>query len=86
MNNFIPFGRNILFKPQEKEKIIGDTSRFLLYGVVTEVGDKVEKIEKGDTIAYTQWALNSIKTADKAEYFFCKEDDDFILAVIPCEK
>lgn len=83
MNNpkWKPFGKNILFEPQKKEKIIGDTARFYLYGKVLAVGDRVENIKVGDTIGFTQWALNSITTADKQEHFFCREDDDFILGI-----
>lgn len=80
--NWKPFGKNILFSPKAKEKIIGDSSRFLLYGTVLAVGNKVETIKVGDTIAYTQWSLNKIVMDDKTEHFFCKEDDDFILGVM----
>lgn len=82
MNNWQPFGKNILFAPTAKEKIIGDTSKYLLYGKVLAVGDKVESVKVGDTIAYTQWALNKIVMADKSEHFFVSEKDDFILAII----
>lgn len=81
-NNWSPFGKNILFAPQSKDKIIGDTSKYFLYGKVLAVGDKVENVKVGSTIAYTQWALNKIVMADKTEYFFCKEDDEFILAIL----
>ncbi len=81
-NNWKPFGKNILFSPQSKDKIIGDTSKFWLYGKVLAVGDKVENVKAGDTIGYTQWALNKIVMADKSEHFFCKEDDEFILAIL----
>jgi len=81
MNKWKPFGKNILFEPQVKDKVIGDTSRFFFYGKVLAVGDRVEGIKAGDTIGYTQWALNKIVTADQKEHYFCKEDDDFILGV-----
>ena len=42
-NNWRPFGKNILFAPQSKNKIIGDTSKYWLYGKVLAIGDKVEK-------------------------------------------
>jgi co-chaperonin GroES (HSP10) len=84
-SNWQPFGKNLLFSPQTKDKIIGDTSRFFFYGKVLAVGDKVESIKVGDIIGYTQWALNKIVMADKSEHFFCREDDDFILAVIKNE-
>lgn len=81
-NNWKPFGKNILFSPKSKEKIIGDTSRFFFYGKVLAIGDKVETIKVGDTIGFTQWSLNKIVMADKSEHYFCREDDDFILAII----
>jgi co-chaperonin GroES (HSP10) len=80
-NNWKPFGKNIMFQPQAKDKVIGDTSKYFLYGKVLAVGSEVIKVKSGDTIAYTQWALNKIVMASKDEYFFVKEDDDFILAV-----
>lgn len=82
MNNWHPFGKNILFAPKSKEKIIGDSSRFFLYGDVLKVGDDVKVIKPGDTIGFTQWALNKIVMDDGTEHFFCKEDDEFILGVI----
>lgn len=80
-NKWKPFGRNIMFAPLSKDKIIGDTSKFFLIGTVLAIGDKVEKIKVGDVISYTQWALNKIITPNGEEAFFCQEDDDFILAV-----
>lgn len=84
-NNWKPFGKNILFSPQSKDKIIGDTSRFFFYGKVLAVGDEVKSIKVGDTIGFTQWALNKIVMADKSEHFFCLENDEFILAVLSNE-
>jgi co-chaperonin GroES (HSP10) len=77
-----PFGKNILFQPKSKDKIIGDTARFYLYGEVLAIGDKVESIKVGETIIYTQWGLNKAVMADGTEHFFVKEDDDYILGVI----
>jgi len=82
LNKWKPFGKNILFVPQGKDKIIGDTSKFFLYGKVLDIGDKVENVKVGNTIAFTQWSLNKVVMADKSEHFFCKEDDDLILAVL----
>lgn len=81
-NSWKPFGKNILFAPQGKDKVIGDTSKFFLYGKVLAVGDKVENVKVGSIIGYTQWALNKIVMADKTEHFFCREDDELILAVL----
>ncbi len=81
-NNWKPFGKNILFSPQSKDKVIGDISKYFLYGKVLAVGDKVENIKVGNIISFTQWALNKTVMADKSEYFFCREDDELILAVL----
>jgi co-chaperonin GroES (HSP10) len=78
---FKPFGKNILFQPKEKEKVIGDTSKFLLYGTVLDIGAEVKNIKVGDIIGYTQWGLNKIVMEDKSENFFISESDDFILGV-----
>ncbi len=80
--NWKPFGRNILFQPQSREKIIGDTSKYFLFGKVIAVGDEVKKVKVGDSIAYTQWALNKIVMPDKTEAYFCIENDDFILGIL----
>lgn len=81
-NNWKPFGKNILFVPQGKEKVIGDTAKFFLYGKVLAVGDAVKTVKVGQTISFTQWALNKIVMADKSEHYFCAEDDDLILAIL----
>lgn len=83
MNNtqWKPFGRNIMFAPLSKDKIIGDTSKFFLIGTVLAVGDDVKKVKVGDVLGYTQWALNKIVIPDKKEIFFCQEDDDYILGI-----
>lgn len=82
MPQWNPFGKNILFTPQSKDKIIGDTSKYFLFGTVVAIGPDVQKVRVGDTIGYTQWALNKIVMPDKTEAFFCKEDDEFILGII----
>jgi len=76
-----PLGKNILFSPEKKDKVIGDTSKFFLIGKVLAVGDEVKKIKVGETIGVTQWALNKIVMPDKAEHFFVIESDDYILGV-----
>ncbi len=76
-----PFGNNIRFQPQSKDKIIGDTSKFYLYGKVLAVGDDVKSIKVGDNIEFTQWALNKTVLADKEERFYVQEHPDFILNV-----
>lgn len=85
MNKWKPLGKNILFAPQVKDKIIGDTSRFFLIGEVLAIGEGVKTIKVGDTIGVTQWAINKIIMPDKAEHFFVIESDDFVLAVLSNE-
>lgn len=85
MSTWKPFGKNIVFEPTRKDKVVGDTSKFFLYGIVIAVGDKVENIKAGDIIGYTQWSLNKIIMADKTEVFFCKEDDDFVVGILKNE-
>lgn len=81
MNNSKPFGNNIRFQPKSKDKIIGDTSRYYLYGTVLAVGDDVKHIEVGDTVEFTQWALNKTLLENGEERFYIQEHPDFILNV-----
>lgn len=81
-NNWKPFGNNILIAPESKNKIIGDTSKYFLYGKVLAVGDKVfSGIEVGDTIGYTLWGLNKLEK-DGEEFFFLQDNPDFVLGLI----
>jgi len=79
-----PYGNNILIAPESKNKVIGDTAKYFLYGKVLAVGDLVTKIVPGDTIAYTLWGLNKLEK-DNQEFFFVQDNPDFILAVIKNE-
>lgn len=76
-----PFGNNIRFQPQKKDKIIGDTSKYYLYGKVLSIGDEVIKVKPGDTIEVTQWALNKTIMQDGEERFYVQENSDFILNI-----
>lgn len=95
MNKYKPYGTNILVKPASKNKVIGDTSKFYLFGEVLGVGEKVgtfrfllwnfkrkDAIKVGDTIGYTLWGLNKIIEADGTEHFFVQDNPDFILGVM----
>lgn len=95
MTKWQPYGNNILISPMSKNKIIGDTSRFFLFGEVLAVGESVgtwrflwwnflkkDAIKPGDTISYTQWGINKIEDEDKVEHFFVQDNPDFILGVI----
>ncbi len=80
-----PFGNNILIQPASKNKIIGDTAKYYLYGEVLDVGNEVKNIQVGDQIGYTLWGLNKIVEADGTEHFFVQENADFILGVVKNE-
>lgn len=80
-NQGVPFGKNIRFQPASKDKIIGDNSKYWLYGTVLAVGNDVQHVKIGDTIEITQWALNKTIMADNEERFYVKEDDEFILNI-----
>lgn len=74
---------NIKIQPESKNKIIGDTSKYYLFGKVLEVGSEVSKeIEVGDTLKYTQWGTNKVINADGTEDFYISDNDQFILDVI----
>ena len=73
---------NIKIQPESKNKIIGDTSKFYLYGKVLEVGSEVSKeIKVGDTLEYTQWGVNKVIRADGTEHFYILDNPEFILNV-----
>lgn len=74
-NEWLPFGKNIKVKPVSKNKIIGDTSKYELFGDVIAVGDEVKKIEAGDQVSFSLWG---IKNSITAEHYIIPEDSDFI--------
>ena len=80
-NNWLPYKNNILIAPKSKEKIIGDTAKYYLYGEVLDVGSEVKDIKKGDIIAYTLWGLNEILEANGTKHYLIQDNPDFILAV-----
>ncbi len=79
---FKAYKTNIKIDPLSKEKIIGDSSKFYLYGTVLDVGSEVIGIEAGDQIGFTLWGLKEILEADGTKHFFVKDDPAFILGVI----
>jgi co-chaperonin GroES (HSP10) len=75
----IPFGKNLLIEPNEKKQtLVSDTKSLCEYGTVIEVGDEVEKIQKGDMVGYLVWGINSLEI-DGKKYYFVPEDDQFLL-------
>lgn len=81
-NSWQPYGDNIKFQPSSKNKVIGDSSKYYLYGTVLAVGEDVKKIRPGDQIGYTLWGLKDIEMADGTKTFYIKDTPQFILAVI----
>lgn len=80
---FKAYKNNILIKPEEKKKIIGDTSTKYLYGTVLDVGSEVTPtIEVGDKLAFTQWGTNKVILEDGTEQFFIQDNSDFILGIL----
>lgn len=82
MSNWSAYGKNIEILPKSKNKIIGDTSKFYLYGEVVSVGDEVKTIEVGDTIGYTLWGLTDITMEDGTKHYYVQDNCDFILGVM----
>lgn len=75
------YGNNILIKPKDKNKTIGNTEMYYLYGEVLDVGSKVVDIKKGDTIGFTKWGISKIVMDDGQEHFFIQDNSDFILGI-----
>lgn len=75
------YKNNILFKPAEKKKIIGDTSTKFLYGEVLSVGTDVKDISKGDEIEFTKWGTWKVAKEDGTENWYIPDDPYFILGV-----
>lgn len=86
MNKFKAYGNNIEVLPKSKNKIIGDTSKYYLFGEVVSVGSDVsDKIKVGSTIAYTLWGLTEILKEDGSKQYFVQDNSDFILGVMENE-
>lgn len=82
MNNFFqPFGNNICVKPVSRNKIIGETAKYYLYGEVVAIGEDVKKIKVGDQIGYVLWGIKEIEMADGTRQYFMQEHSDFILGI-----
>jgi hypothetical protein len=79
---FKAYGRNIIVKPENKKKVIGDTAMYHLFGKVLSVGNSVKNIEAGDIIGFTMWGVNELVEADGKKTFFVQDHEDFILGII----
>lgn len=82
MLEFKAYGRNIIVEPENKKKVIGDTSMYHLFGKVLSVGESVTRIEVGDMIGFTMWGVNELIEADGKKHFFIQDNEDFILGII----
>lgn len=81
MNNLPAFGNNICVKPFSRNKIIGDTAKYYLYGEVMDVGIEVKEIKVGDIVGYVLWGLKEVEFSDGTKQYFIQEHSDFILGV-----
>lgn len=83
---WVAYGNNIEILPVAKNKIIGDTAKYYLFGTVVSKGEKVNaSIEIGDIIGYTLWGVNKIEDSNGEEHFFIQDNPDFILGIIKNE-
>lgn len=78
MNNYLPYKNNIKVKPVSKNKVIGDTSKYELYGEVVAVGVDVATIRVGDNVTFTLWGVNESITP---EHYIIQDNPDFIKEV-----
>jgi len=75
---------NILIKVEEIDEINGIvlpvSNNINEKAKVLKVGDKVDKIKKGDTVYFKSWAIDKVNIyhPERKEYAFIKEE--FILA------
>ncbi len=80
-NEWIPFGDNVLVKPVSKEKIIGHTDMYELFGEVLAVGEDVKKIKPGMIVSYTLWGIRDTEK-DNEKSFFIRENPAFFLGIL----
>ncbi len=79
-HKIIPFGNQILIEPVETNSALGQKS-LCEYDKVIAIGDLVEKVKVGDTLAFLVWGLNSLELNEK-KYYFVAESDEFVLCKI----
>lgn len=76
-----PVGTNIQVQPVSKNKIVGNTAKYHLYGEVVAIGDKVSRVAPGDFISWTLWGIKDSEMADGTKRWFVRDDDDFIVEI-----
>lgn len=82
MRNIKPFGSRILVKPMEKQTVLAsDDGTLNEYGEVIAVGTGVHTIKVGDKIGFSVFGVEKL-VIDEEKYYFVKEDDEFVLAII----
>lgn len=80
--NIKPFGAQILVKPVEKQQVlVSDDGVLNEYGEVIAVGSDVKTIKIGDKIGFSVFGVEKLMF-DEQKFYFIKESDEFLLAVI----
>jgi len=75
----IPFGKNILFKPNKKKTVLETSDKRLTdTGTVIAIGSEVQSIKVGDSIAFNSYGAWTVQI-DNEDYYFCRENDEIIL-------
>lgn len=80
-SNFQPFGNNIWIRPESRNKIVGDTAKYYLYGDVLGIGEDVKSVRVGDQVGYVLWGLTEVEMADGTKQYFMQEHPDFIKGI-----
>lgn len=80
--NLIPFGDQILVKPQEnKTVLVSDEGSLSEYGEVVAVGSDVKQIKVGDTVGFSVFGIEKL-IIDEQKYYFLRETPEFLLCTI----
>lgn len=80
-----PFGAQILVKPIEKQQVLmAEDGTLNEYGEVIAIGSEVKTIKAGDKIGFSVFGVEKL-VIDEQKYYFIKESDEFLLAIIEDE-
>lgn len=80
--NVNPFGRWILVKPLEKQRVlVSDEGSLSEYGEVIAVGPVVKEIKIGDRVGFSLFGVEKL-IIEEQKFYFIMEDDEFLLATI----